>query len=163
MNLMLAPRGLSVLKSRVREEADMQRFRPGALALIAMLALFLSVLSVDSLGAQETSKKAANDRPGDETYTPTKIEWAVLDLQATYGNTNWTSETPVTISYVDSGDGKTVLCVLQYTPDVPATVVKINRDSAQRTFDKYSKSRQWPWLRLQFDERVIRHSPRQEN
>ena len=37
---------------------------------------------------------AAANRPGDTPYTPMKLEWAALELQANYGNTNWTSETP---------------------------------------------------------------------
>jgi hypothetical protein len=104
--------------------------------------------------AQKTDNTTT--RPGDEAYMPTKLEWAALELQANNGVTTWTSESPVMISFVAWSDGKTVLCVIQYTPEVPAQVVKINRDASQRVFDIYAKSRGWEWLRLEFKESVLR-------
>lgn len=104
---------------------------------------------------QTTSK--ANSRPGDEPYTPTRLEWAAVELQADYGNPNWASESPVTITYFATDDGTTVLCLLQYTADTIAPLVKLNRDTAQSVFDKYAQSRGWTWLRLKFEERVIPH------
>jgi hypothetical protein len=89
------------------------------------------------------NKTPAIDRPGDATYTPTKLEWAALELQADSGQTSWTSESPVMITFFPLGDGKTVLCLLQYTPEVPAATVKIDRDSMQQVFDIYAGSR---WL-----------------
>jgi len=131
----------------------MQRSR-----LIVVLALMLIGGSAlrGSLGAQSTPTKAKlSDRPGDAIYTPTKLEWAALELQASYGNTNYTSESPVMIQYVALGDGSTLLCLLQYPPDVPAGVVKLNRDSQQYAFDRYKGTRGWSWLRLQFDEHTL--------
>jgi len=131
----------------------MQRSR-----LIVVLALMLIGGSAfrGLLGAQSTTPKAKlPDRPGDATYTPTKLEWAALELQASYGNTNYTSESPVTIQWVALGDGNTLLCILQYTPDVPAGVVKLNREGQQYAFDKYKAARGWSWLRLQFDEHIL--------
>lgn len=95
------------------------------------------------------------DRPGDATYAPTRLEWAALELQASAGQTVWTSETPVMVTFQDSGDGRTVRCVLQYTPEVPAAMVKLNRDTSQKVFDIYTKNRGWTWLRLEFDERLL--------
>lgn len=99
--------------------------------------------------------QSVKPRPGMEPYTPTKVEWAALDMQASYGNPNWTNDDPVMINYIDAGDGATIVCVLHYTPDVTAQVVKLNRDTAQKVFDKYVEGRGWTWLRLRFDEKVL--------
>jgi len=122
----------------------MSRFK--LLMILVLVLLSLSVLA-----------QLVKTRPGDEPYTPTKVEWAALELQAGFGNSSWTNDQPVTINYMDAGDGATVLCVLQYTPEVSAEVVKLNRDTAQKVFDKYVQRRgDWNWLKLRFDERVIR-------
>ncbi len=136
----------------------MQRSNVAVWALVLLVGLLggSSVL-LRPVRAQATveNKTPAIDRPGDAMYTPTKLEWAALELQALYGQTNWTSETPVTISFVPLDDGKTVLCMLQFTPEVPAVTVKINRDSEQRIFESYVHKRGWSWLRLQFRESIL--------
>jgi hypothetical protein len=99
-------------------------------------------------------KAATSDRPGDVLYTPTKLEWAALELQADFGR-NWTNEDHVAISYMQGGDGKTIQCSLQYTPDVSAQALKTSRDVAQVLFDRYKASRSWSWLRLQFEEHSL--------
>jgi hypothetical protein len=130
----------------------MQRTNVAVWALVLLVGLLggSSVL-LRSVRAQAT----AIDRPGDAIYTPTKLEWAALELQASYGQTNWTSETPVMINFSPLDDGSTVLCLLQFTPEVPAATVKINRDSEQRVFETYARSRGWSWLRLQFRESIL--------
>jgi hypothetical protein len=100
-------------------------------------------------------------RPGNAPYTPTKVEWAVLQLQASDGHSSLSAEEPVMIHFMDAGDGETVVCMLQYTPDVPAELVKLDRDNLREVFDLYAKTRGWPWLRLRFDERVLNVPPAQ--
>jgi len=121
--------------------------------IVTLLSLGVSVVLCPPLRAQGTSK-AATDRPGDATYTPTKLEWAALELQADYGN-NWTKESPVAVAFGPLNDGKTVLCLLQYTPDVAAETVKTERDTKRILFEKYVHNRGWSWLRLQFQEKVL--------
>ena len=121
-----------------------------SISLVVVATLLVAVL-----GRGAKVDAAANSRPGDEPYTPTKLEWAVLELQAGFGVNTWSSESPVMINWVAEGDVKTILCLLQYTPDTPAQVVKINRDSEQHIFDKYVASHGWEWLRLRFEERVL--------
>jgi hypothetical protein len=134
-------------------------WRPVAAAWVLRLSLALALMTPYLLQAQGTKAKTTRaDRPGDASYTPTKLEWAALELQASYGSTIWTTETPVMINYIAAGDGETIDCVLQYTPEVPAAVLKINRDAAQVVFNKYAASRCWSWLRIQFEERVLSRS-----
>jgi len=136
----------------------MQRTNVAVWALVLLVGLLggSSVL-LRPVRAQATveNKTPAIDRPGDAIYTPTKLEWSALELQADSGQTNWTSETPVMINFLPLADGNTVLCLLQYTPEVPAATVKIDRDSAQKVFDIYAGSRGWSWLRLQFREKIL--------
>jgi len=119
------------------------------LALLAMLALLPAVRAQGTKG-----KTVTIDRPGDVPYTPSKLEWATLELQTYFGRT-WTPQDRVDISYMSAGDGTTIRCLLQYTPDVAAQYVKMDRDIAQVNFDKYAARRGWPWLRLKFEERTM--------
>lgn len=115
-----------------------------ALSLVVGVAMFLQ-----SVGA------SVADRPGDGKYTPTKLEWAALELQATYGNTNWTRDNPIATTFLPKADGKTILCLLQYAPDVTAQSLKSNRDTEKLVFDKFVASRNWSWLRLEIQEQVV--------
>jgi hypothetical protein len=75
-------------------------------------------------------------------------------MQANYGQ-EWTSENPVGTSFSKLENGKTVLCLLQPTPDVSAETLKTERDLKQLIFDRYAKSRGWSWLRLQFGGKIL--------
>ncbi len=119
------------------------------LALVSVLAL---LRPLRAQGAKGTT--AVSDRPGDGPYTPTKLEWAALELQANFGR-NWTNEDHTAIGYMPDADGKTVRCILQYTPDVSAQDLKTSRDVARLLFDRYQAGRGWPWLRLRFEERTL--------
>jgi len=120
-----------------------------------VLVLVYIVLLACPLGAQEAKRRTTPaDRPGGAPYTPTRVEWAAIELQSYFGR-NWTSEDRVDISYMAENDGATVRCVLQYTPDVSAQNLKMDRDLARVNFDKYAARRGWSWLRLEFEEHVI--------
>lgn len=135
----------------------MRRFYTSA--LFALLPLEIAgLLMFQPLIAQKAVPRSASigNGPGDAIYTPTKLEWATLELQATYGNNSWTTDSPVTISFIAEPDGKTVSCLFQYTADLPAAALKIDRDSISKAFEKYVQSRGWTWLRLEIQERVIK-------
>ena len=140
----------------VREET-MRRSNVGLWTLIALVGLFgdTSVLPrpFQARAARE-SNTPVTERPGDAAYTPTKLEWAALELQANFG-TNWTSENPIAGSFSPLGDGTTVQCLLQYTPDISAETVKTERDLKQIEFERYVRYRGWSWLRLQFQEKTL--------
>jgi hypothetical protein len=119
------------------------------LALLAMLVLLPAVRAQGTKG-----KTVTIDRPGDAPYTPSKLEWAALELQSYFGRT-WAPQDHVDISYMSAGDGTTIRCLLQYTPDVAAQDMKMDRDIAQVNFDKYASRRGWPWLRLKFEEQTL--------
>ena len=91
-------------------------------------------------------------RPGNEVYSPTKLEWAAVELQAILGTTIMD---PQGIMFMDKGDGETVLCLLTYDSDLKASQLKILRDSIQKQFERYRQIRKWPWLRLEFKEQTV--------
>jgi hypothetical protein len=125
------------------------RFRFCGLLLIVGLGASL----LYPVRAQQPSR--ASDRPGDAAYKPTKLEWAALELQATYGNPNWTRDTPVVINFVPGADGKTVICLFQYTANATAAMLKMDKDTEQSVFEKYIKTRGWAWLRLEVREQLV--------
>ena len=112
-------------------------------SLIASL-LFLGVMPILAQPGQF---------PGRMPYTPTKLEWAALELQSNYGQTTMTHESPIMTNFTAKEDGRTVLCILQYTSDVTAAVLKINRDALTSVFESYRRSRGWNWMRLEFLEK----------
>lgn len=120
--------------------------------VVSLFEVLLLLLPLSALGVN--GKVATSDRPGDALYSPTKLEWAALELQANFGS-NWTNEDHVAISYMPGADGKTVRCILQYTPDVSAQALKTSRDVAQVLFNKYEASRGWSWLRVRFEEQPL--------
>lgn len=126
------------------------RFRFCGLLLIVGLGTSL----LYPVRAEQPSR--AGDRPGDAAYKPTKLEWAALELQATYGNPNWTRDTPVVINFVPGADGKTIICLFQYTANVTEAMLKMDRDTEQSVFEKYLKTRGWAWLRLEVREQLAR-------
>ena len=76
------------------------------------------------------------------------------ELQANYGS-HLTSDTPMAVSFGPEADGQTILCLLQFTPDMPPELVKSTRYTRQVIFDKYVQRRGWSWLRLEFQEQSL--------
>jgi hypothetical protein len=128
-----------------------------AIGLSLMIGLLGGALTpLHLVRAQAITNKIppATDRLGDAAYTPTKLEWAALELQIYYGQ-NWTNENRMTIGFLPGDDGKTVVCLLRFTPDVSAETVKKQRDIEQQRLESQAHNRGWPWLRLQFQENVL--------
>ena len=73
-------------------------------------------LSLASFGAGTVMTPGS---PGSQPFTPSRLEWAALELQAANGQ-NLTSESPLMITFFPWKDGRTVVCLLQYTDDYPA-------------------------------------------
>lgn len=95
---------------------------------------------------------ASSGPPGIQPHTPTRLQWAALELQALYGNNTMTHESPLRITFVASADGYTVKCLMQYTNDYPAAALKTERDSVETAFKTYAESLGWSWLRLAISE-----------
>ena len=101
-----------------------------------------------SLSARNKARTA--DRPGDEVYLPTKLEWAALELQTFYRD-----DKDVIVSFVSGSDGKTMMCIMTYRRNVPVGTVKAERDIIQLQVQSYAETRKWPWLVVKFDEMAL--------
>ncbi len=91
--------------------------------------------------------------PGLEPYTPTRIEWLIVELQANY-RVELSSETGYSLDYV-SPDNVTVLILVQHTPDADRRIINMAVDTARRLVEMDLKSRGWQnWVRLREDIRM---------
>jgi hypothetical protein len=93
--------------------------------------------------------------PGLERYTPTRLEWAALELQASHGDTWGPTAETVMISYRPGTDGLTVVCVIQYTAGASSSLLGMVRDTTKQVFEIYKNAKKWPWLRLEFQEKEL--------
>jgi hypothetical protein len=116
-------------------------------------SIFTTMIFLASFAIASSAEKPA---PGNELYTPTRIEWAALELQALHGKNIMTHESPLTITFIHQPDGYTVLCLMQYSADVQAAVLKIERDAIKYVVDKYRETPGFSWLRLEFKENPMK-------
>lgn len=93
--------------------------------------------------------------PGLERYTPTRLEWAALELQASHGDT-WSPENEtVMVNYRPGEDGNTIVCVIQYTAGTSSALLSMIRDTTKEVFRIYREAKGWVWLNLRFQEREL--------
>jgi hypothetical protein len=111
--------------------------------LLAIAVIFLAGL----LWAQSA-------RPGDVPYTPTKLEWAALELQVEYGQ-DFSPNKNFAMSFRPENDGRTVHCLLIYDRTVSATQSKAVRELTEMHVADYAKSKGWDWLGVTFKEEAI--------
>lgn len=97
---------------------------------------------------------AQNARPGDDSYTPTKLEWAALELQVEYGQDFGPSKN-FAMSFRPENDGRTIHCLLIYDRTASAAQSKAVRELTQMHVADYAKSKGWNWLGVTFKEEVI--------
>ena len=118
-----------------------------------------TILSIPIAAAVATlivvAVEARTTPPGLERYTPTRLEWAALELQATHGDTWSPREETVMVTYRPGDDGLTIVCVIQYTAGASASLLGMVRDTTTQVFTIYKRAKEWPWLRLEFREKEL--------
>lgn len=119
-------------------------------AILFALVLMITCIALFSM-AERTKTPTSSGDPGNAPYTPTKLQWAALELQADFGR-NWSSDDHVAVSFMPGQDGRTIRCRLQYTPDVSAQDLETSRAVAQTILGKYAAHQGWPWLQITFQE-----------
>lgn len=92
---------------------------------------------------------------GDEPYTPTRLEWAAMELQTLYGERTPYPARPIIVTFLPRNDGMTVLCLIQYTSTYPEEALAFLKQGITRSFELYRSGRGWAWLRLQIQERAM--------
>lgn len=93
--------------------------------------------------------------PGHEPYTPTRLEWAAMELQTLYGERTPYPARPIVVTFLPRNDGITVLCLIQYTSNYPEEALAFLKQGITRSFELYRSGRGWAWLRLQIQERAM--------
>src|SRR5437763_210198 len=118
----------------------MRLSRPLGVLVMAFLAV-----TAFALGEQSGHVK----KPGDQPFTPTRLEWAALELSARYGQFP-TPDFELGVTFIPGNDGHTIHCLLAYGSDFPAAVVRDQKAALEKAIDTLRRQRGWTWLVLKY-------------
>ena len=105
-----------------------------------------------------TSICFSQQKPGDEPYQPTRLEWGALYLSTTNGQLIRETDNPskiLMISFIPYYDGVSIVCFLQYSKNYPGGSLKNFKDVISSNFEAFRKNQGWDWLRLNFKEETF--------
>ena len=117
-------------------------FRFNRILVICITTIFISFFSVSM--AQE------NKGPGAEPYSPTKIEWAAIELQGYHGTNNWSDDSAIFIRSWIPIDSSTIICIIVYNKEVPESYLEQEKKRLIKIFNTYKETRGWDWMKLEF-------------
>jgi hypothetical protein len=109
-------------------------------------------MAMYALGQTVASKRA----PWLEPYTPTRLEWLVLETQATYGKP-WLGENGISIDYYigpDSLRTGEILCDIAYRPGTQAEAVQAVEDGILKRFEITRQA--YPWARVKIVKNAVK-------
>ena len=113
----------------------------------------ISVIFLVSLLWAQSAQPGGAPYPGDAPYTPTKLEWAALELLL-HGR-DYGEDHHFSMSFSDSGDGRSVECLLIYDHAFTAAQSKAARDLCQMHVADFAKGKGWDWLRVRIEEQPM--------
>jgi hypothetical protein len=93
---------------------------------------------------QVNTEKAGG--PGFVRYTPSRIEWLALELQAYYGDTSFGNERHKVNFLVDGDD--TIIIVVHYLSGVDREQMNKRVESARRIIGLSARNRGWNWVKI---------------
>jgi hypothetical protein len=117
-----------------------------------MGAVVLFGMAMYALGQTGTSKRA----PWLEPYTPTRLEWLVLQKQANEGDIEF-GENGATVNFYlgpDSLRTGEILCDLAYLPGTQAETIQAIEDGILARFDVSRGV--YPWASVKIIKKVVR-------
>jgi hypothetical protein len=89
------------------------------------------------------------DLQGWKPYTPSRLEWLALELNAE-SRQEATSESPFMLSFAALEKTDTILIYVRYLPDADRGLINLAVDGARRLVDLKAKHRGWDsWLRTE--------------
>ena len=109
---------------------------------IGLAAIFICFYS----GSMAQEQKG----PGAEPYSPTKIEWAAMELQGYHGTSDWRDDSAIFIRSWIPIDSFTIICIIVYNEEVPESYLEQEKKRLIRIFNTYKKTRGWDWMKLEF-------------
>jgi hypothetical protein len=108
--------------------------------ICAVVASFVAGLQVHSHAAPPTE-------PGMMPYTPTRIEWLALELEASF-HQDFSSDSPYALHYI-AATPNTIFIVVQYRNNAPIGVVDKAIDVAKRLVNAHASSNGWSWVKIE--------------
>ena len=101
--------------------------------------------------------------PGSEPYIPTKLEWLILDLQATYGVT-FGDDLDLAITFMKShrDDPNTVVVYCQYAPRSDRVTVNETIEQRKSLVRSTAKIYGWDWVKVKEITEMIETSGESE-
>ena len=117
----------------------------GALCLAAMIVAVV----VPSVGA------GAKLAPGEEPYSPSKLEWAAIELNEIVNAEEWRAGEALFSRFQAGTDGVTLTCLLRYKAVATAGSLEDVRNAVRGAVEQYARTRGWSWLKVRFDEEVV--------
>lgn len=87
--------------------------------------------------------------PGLEEYTPTRLEW-LANMLNTLFHFHELREKGGDLFYMGGGDGKSIIVVVKYSPDVPKEFMDITISTAKEVAVRLAKIYGWDsWVEIQ--------------
>ena len=114
----------------------------GALCLAATVV----VAAIPTVGAKLA--------PGNESYSPSTLEWAAVEMNAIAGSDEWGAGKAVSSKFQAGNDGVTLRCLLRYRAAATSGNAQEARRAIQDAVERYGRSRGWSWIKVTFDEMV---------
>ena len=125
-----------------------------AFGSILTLAGYLLITSTSDVTAQrdfDELKPSTSDvtAEGNEPYTPTKLQWFVLNINATYSS-DWGMFRWKLLSKPPN----TVVVFLSYRKSAKYSEVKAEMDHIKFVIDKKKELYDWDWIQVEFETRI---------
>jgi len=118
--------------------------RPHSTVLAVAFGALLGLASSGVLSAQRTS------HPGSEPFTPTRMDWLIVELQACCRHDGLSVE-GFDLQFTNP-DPETVLIYVTYLPTVDRAAMSVTIDSVKRVVDIKARSYGWQnWVKVRED------------
>jgi len=118
----------------------------------------IAVCSTQSVGGPVTGGPVSGAAlpPGKQFYQPTRLEWAVVALNALWGERDMSGvNRPIHYLFREGRDGVHIVCTLTYDDETPSSQIDQAKRLTEIQVDDFAKTHNWPWLKLQFDTVAI--------
>src|SRR5262252_8120232 len=101
--------------------------------------------AVRATAQPRTAATNEKNRPGDEQYVPSKLEWAALQIDLLVGRGFPSPGQPefITCLIYPAGDGTTVICSLTYSSAMAAGTLEGKRELVRVAFEVVKKRSGW--------------------
>jgi hypothetical protein len=115
--------------------------------IIALGVGFLTMVCVCFLGSFVHAQQKSRQLRGIEPYTPTKLEWLALELNAE-GRQEFTWDSPFALTYVCIEKDDAILIYVWHLPQVNREAMNSAIDTARQLIEGKAKSRGWDWVTI---------------